>query len=144
MDTNFNHNRLLRVKCLKWISRRTKSNERDQSSSDQKERGAILSFAKHLFDFWDNDDSGSISLEDITMDFLALGLAPNAEFVGKIAENVVFSQPGRLNFEDFTKILQGGDRVDKILDVLNREIKRKFKRKHERTEYLNFMKSRLN
>ncbi len=44
------------------------------------------------------DGNGGIKLEDITMDFLALGLAPNSEFVAKIAENVVMSKQGVLQF----------------------------------------------
>lgn len=76
------------------------------------------------------------------MDFLALGLAPNAEFVAKIAENVTQSGARSLHFEDFQKILQGGSRVDKILEVLNFEIRKKSKRREERSEYIKLMKSK--
>ena len=142
-DTNENHNKLLRVKCQKWMNDRTKSNERQQTNNDLNERGAILSFARQLFEFWDSDKTGFIPLEDITMDFLALGLAPNAEFVAKIAENVTQSGAGSLQFEDFQKILQGGSRVDKILEVLNFEIRKKSKRREERVEYIKLMKSKV-
>ncbi len=44
------------------------------------------------------DGNGGIKLEDITMDFLALGLAPNSEFVAKISEDVGMGKQGVMQF----------------------------------------------
>jgi len=43
-----------------------------------------VGFAKNLFKYWDEDQSGRLDLEEFTLPLVALGLATNKQFVAKV------------------------------------------------------------
>jgi Ca2+-binding EF-hand superfamily protein len=42
-----------------------------------------VEFAKELFSIWDENDSGKLDLEDLTLPLIALGLVNETSFVSK-------------------------------------------------------------
>eukprot|EP00347_Sterkiella_histriomuscorum_P014194 403361809 len=145
---------MMNQKISKWVKQHqqsespSKTNALNESSQLQKQNSImnkksarkqeldILKFAKDLFKLWDTKEYGKIKLRVLIKNFIALGLAADEDVAFDFFKYII-KEEGAQNMppeilknkevmlEEFVTLFKSQDYEDKILNVLNSEIRLK-------------------
>eukprot|EP00347_Sterkiella_histriomuscorum_P020000 403339480 len=88
-----------------------------------------IQFAKDLFKIWDEDSSGNLEVDELTLPLIALGLSNDSSFVMKLLRSIdeekfiKNKEHSKITVRDFSKIFRKDFTSEKIIEVLKQTIK---------------------
>ena len=104
----------------KWM----KQHGRDDEKYLQSQKN--IEFSRELFKIWDEDESGNLEVDELTLPLIALGLSNDSSFVYKILRSIDYekfkSKNERISIKDFTKIFKKDFMGEKVIDVIKQAV----------------------
>ena len=83
-------------------------------------------FAKELFKIWDEDDSGKLDIDELTLPLIALGLSNDSSFVQKLIKSIdeekFLKGNQKISIKDFVKIFKTDYFSDKAIQIIKETI----------------------
>ncbi|CDW87182.1 iki3 domain containing protein [Stylonychia lemnae] len=126
----------------KWM----KIHNVDQSKYTQNQKN--IEFAKELFKIWDEDESGNLEVDELTLPLIALGLSNDSSFVLKLLRSIdeeKFTKNkinAKITIRDFSKIFKKDYTSEKVIEVIKKtikeqraEVRRQAKKEIDQIEY---------
>ena len=104
-----------------------RTHNKDQSKYTQNQRN--IEFAKELFKIWDEDESGNLEVDELTLPLIALGLSSDSSFVLKLLRSIDEEKfmknrdTAKITIRDFSKIFKKDYTSEKVTEVIKKTIK---------------------
>ena len=74
-----------------------------------------------MFKIWDEDGSGELDLEEVTIALVSLGLSTDRQFVHKLLTTLDVDLEKGFTLKDFVKIFKADKVGDRIVKVLKKD-----------------------